>query len=314
MNLIDQKAPSNRNPDGTFFAWDSTMLKSYEKCPQYFKYKMIDGWQPGRKSVHLTFGGHYATALEHYHKHRALGMSLDDALIEVVHEALIATWEIVGAKDGQPIGKPWESFDNNKTRETLIRSIIWYVDFFAEEDSKTIILADGVPAVEYSFKLLVDNGIFLCGHLDRVCEMTGDYFLMDQKTTGSTITPHFFDQFNPDMQMSLYSYCGKAIFDIPIRGVIIDAAQIAVGFTRYERGFTFRTESQLEEWYDDTMCLIDDANQAILNNHFIKNTSSCGNYGGCEFRGICSKSPEVREKFLPAEFSKSFVWNPLESR
>ena len=305
---------SNRNPDGTFFAWDSTMLKSAETCLQMFKYKFIDGWAPYAKRVHLTFGGHYASALEHFHKYRAQGMDFDEALIEVVHETLKATWEISGSKDGEPIGKPWDSFDNVKTRETLIRSIIWYIDFFAEDNVKTVILPDGKPAVEYSFRLSVDDGIILCGHLDRLGRIGDDYYTLDQKTTGATITSRFFDQFNPDMQMSLYTFCGQAIFDLPLRGVIIDGAQIAVGFTRFERGFTFRTTAQLEEWYDDTMKLIEQTNDAILSNHFRKNTASCGNYGGCEFRGICSKSPEVREKFLPADFKRGWKWNPLESR
>ena len=44
------------------------------------------------------------------------------------------------------------------------------------------------------------------------------------------------------------------------------------------------------------------------------NPSSCGNYGGCEFRHICSKSPQVREMFLKGDFSKGAVWNPLERR
>jgi hypothetical protein len=290
------------------------MLKTAETCPQMFKYKFLDGWQPARKRVHLTFGGHYATAIEHYHKYRASGLSLDEALINVVHETLRATWEIVGSKDGEPIGKPWDSMDNVKTRDTLIRSVIWYIDSFADDPAETVILANGEAAVEHSFRLAVDDGIILCGHLDRLCLHGDEYYIMDQKTTSSTITQRFFDQFSPDMQMSLYSFCGQAIFDVAVKGVIIDGAQIAVGFTRFERGFTFRTPEMLEEWYDDTMLLIEQTNQAIVNNHFRKNTASCGNYGGCEFRDICSKSPAVREKFLPGDFEKTFKWNPLIAR
>ena len=165
---------SNRNEDGTFFAFDSTMIKNAQKCFRYFQYKHIEGWEPHRKSVHLLFGGHYATALEHFHKHVALGLSREDALIEVVWETLKATWEIVGSRDGVPIGKPWDSMDNAKTRDTLIRSIIWYVDTFEDEHTKTVILADGTAAVEYSFKLEVDDGFILCGHIDRLCEISGD--------------------------------------------------------------------------------------------------------------------------------------------
>jgi hypothetical protein len=275
---------------------------------------MRDCWESARKSVHLTFGGLYATALEHYHKHCANGLSSDDALLEVVHETLVNTWEIVGSRDGVPIGKPWDSFDNAKTRSNLIRSIVWYVDQFKDEDIKTIILPDGKAAVEYSFKLEIDDGFVLCGHLDRLCEYGGAYYVMDQKTTGSTISSQFFDQFMPDTQMSLYTFAGKAIFDLPVKGVIIDAAQIAVGFTRFERGFTFRTDSQLDEWYGDIMSDIHRIREATRENNFPMNPTACGNYGGCEFRKICSRSPEIREQFLKADFVKRKPWNPLEAR
>ena len=299
---------------GLQYAFDSTSLKWAQTCLRYYKYKAIDNWESVYKSTHLIFGGHYATALEHWHKHCANGMDSHEALIEVVWEAMRNTWEIVGSKDGEPIGKPWESFDSAKTRENLIRSIIWYVDQFDGEDIKTVILANGQPAVEHSFTLEVDDGILLCGHLDRVCTLGDTYYIMDQKTTGATITPKYFEGFNPDTQMSLYSFCGKAIFDLPIKGVIIDAAQIAVGFTRFERGFTFRTDSALDEWYSDTMITIHHVREATKNQEFPMNPTACGMYGGCEFRKICSKSPEVREQFLKADFVKREPWNPLKAR
>jgi hypothetical protein len=58
--------------------------KLAETCLRKYYYKMIVGWQPERKSVHLLFGGWYASALESYHKYVADGMSQDEALAEVV--------------------------------------------------------------------------------------------------------------------------------------------------------------------------------------------------------------------------------------
>jgi len=308
--------------DGVQFAWDSTSLKWAQTCQQYYKYKMIDCWEAPTKSPHLLFGGWYATALEHFYKHRALGMEYEEAVESVVMEAMISTWEYKHDTDGAPIldeagnhvGEGWKSFDTNKTRENLIRTIIWYLEFFKGESLDTVILANGKPAVEHSFTLAVDNGIILSGHLDRLVDYSGDYYIMDQKTTGSTITPRFFEGFDPDTQMSLYSFAGKAIFDIPIKGVIIDGAQIAVGFSRFERGYSFRTEDQLNEWYEDVLSDIERTQENTRNNHFPKNPAACGNYGGCEFRSICSKSPGVRNIFLNGAFVKRKQWNPLERR
>lgn len=320
---------------GVQFAFDSTSIKLAETCLRKYQYKMLLGWQPERKSVHLLFGGWYASALESYYKYVADGMSSDDALAEVVHEALVETWVFdtceacagYGLLQGDTPctdcngrgttgeGVPWQSDHNTKTRENLIRTIVWYIDQFGDDDScSTVILSDGTPAVEHSFRFEADNGIILSGHLDRLVEYGGLPYIQDQKTTQSTITSRYFESYNPDTQMSLYTFAGKAIFGLPIKGIMIDAAQIAVGFTRFERGFTFRSEDQLDEWYDHSMYYIERARQATRDNHFPMNPSSCNNYGGCEFRHICSKAPSVREQFLKGDFVKGKRWDPLEVR
>src|SRR6476620_9113379 len=85
--------------DGVQFAWESTSIKLAETCLRKYYYKLIIGWQPERKSVHLLFGGWYATALESYYKYVADGMSQDEALAEVVGEALAETWEFPDCPD-----------------------------------------------------------------------------------------------------------------------------------------------------------------------------------------------------------------------
>ena len=302
---------------GTQFAWDSTSIKLAETCLRKYKYKMLDGWQPARKSVHLLFGGWYASALEHFHKYRADGQSLEDARANIVHEALIDSWIFEQDENGARIddsGEAWESDHNAKTRPNLIRTLIWYIEQFADDPCETVILSNGQAAVEHSFRLDADNGIVLSGHLDRLVLYGGKPYIQDQKTTGTTITPRFFEQWSPDTQMSLYSFAGRAIFDIAVKGVIIDGAQIAVGFSRFERGFTFRSPDQLDEWYDNAMSHILRAREATEENYFPMNTSSCGNYGGCEFRNICNKSPHVREQFLKGDFVKGERWDPLRVR
>lgn len=304
--------------DDIQFGWDSTSIKSAETCLRYYFYKHIEGWQPRRKSVHLLFGGWYAAALESYHSYVADGMAPDEAELEVVAELMVETWEYEKDAEGNPIpgtGQPWASDHNTKTRENLIRTFVWYLDQFGADDTcETVILSDGQAAVEHSFQLDVDNGIILSGHIDRLVTFGGKVYVQDQKTTGTTITARFFNQFNPDTQMSLYTFAGRALFGNPVSGVMIDGAQIAVGFTRFERGFTYRDEGSLNEWYDDAMFHIETAQRASREKHFPKNTSSCGNYGGCQFRHICSRGPAVREQFLKADFEKQPRWDPLVAR
>jgi hypothetical protein len=113
--------------------------------------------------------------------------------------------------------------------------------------------------------------------------------------------------------MSLYSMAAQVIYKTPVQGVIIDGVQIAVGFSRFARGFTYRTPAQIEEWLVDTRRWLRLAEQYAQEGHWPQNDRSCHHYGGCVFRKVCSKSPEVREKFLESDFHK-VPWNPLVPR
>jgi len=298
--------------DGLQFAWDATSLSAFSKCPRFYQYEILEGWEPQHKSVHLIFGGHYATAIEHYHKHRAEGKAHDLALRLVVREALENTWD-------REANTSEEWTDAKKTRETLIRSIIWYLLEFGEDETmKPVLLDNGKPAVELSFSL--DLGEFVyCGHLDRLCLYQGDPYVMDQKTTGGTISRYFFDGFKPGHQFAGYTLAGIVAYHIPVKGVVVDAAQIAVGFTRFERGFIGYSEPELQEWVGLAGFLIGQAKRMTLNwldgKDLPMNPESCSNYGGCRFRGVCARPPAVRNNFLAADFKKrEALWDPLERR
>lgn len=300
--------------EGRQFAWDATSLELAMECPRKYFYVMRKGWRKRAPNVHLFFGGLIASAFEHYHKRRILeGKSHDQALEGVVMEALEATW-IDGA--------PWHSDHNAKTRENLIRTIVWYLEEFKDDPLRTVVLKNGEPAVEQSFRLPVSDDVIFCGHLDRLVEQDGDQYATDNKTTGYTITDQFFRQFDLSCQMSMYTFAGKAILSSPIKGVIIDAAQIAVGFSRFVRGYTFRTKSQLDDWFRDTMHWIKiiwryaelDSEHGEDENHWPKNTTSCDRYSGCQFRAICAQSPENRLQFLKADFEQQPTWDPMTPR
>lgn len=289
------------------FAWDATSISLAMTCPRKYEYTMLQQIQPRERSVHLIFGGFYAEALEHFYKYRAEGLSLEDALVRVVRETMIATW----GEDG-----PIQFAHNAKTRHSLIRTIVWYVDQFGEENENTIQtyhLSNGKPAVELSFSLDITEDVLFCGHLDRVVTYAGDLFVADQKTTGSTVSPSYFEQYKPDVQMSMYTFAGRAILHTPVRGVLIDAAQIAVGFTRFERAFTYRTDEELDEWAFDTLSTIKQIHSYADVGRFPRNLTACGNYGGCSFRRLCSAAPQLRDKVIELDFTQK-IWDPLERR
>jgi hypothetical protein len=290
------------------FAWDSTSLGWYKECPRKYYLSMILGYRSRAidESIHLRWGGLYHSALEHYDRLTFDGAYREDAIRDVVRYVLTETW------DGD---KPWEPEHKNKTRSNLVRSVLWYLEHFGNDNAATVRLSNGKPAVELSFRLPVDNGLILCGHLDRVVHwpQAGGDFVMDRKTTSGALGSYYFDQYKPHNQMSLYSFAGAAILSSPIKGVVIDAVQVGATFSRYARGLTYRTQDELDEWLRETYYWVQKVHASVDEDYWPANDKSCHHYGGCVFRKVCGAAPQVRKQILDSDYEVR-PWNPLESR
>lgn len=327
------------------FAWDSTSLGLLKTCPRLYQYTMIDGWGSRGESVHLRFGSEYHAALEAYAHSRANGVKHEDAIHDTVRSLMERTsdWVVdISTKAGK-----------YKNRGTLISLVVDYLDHFIDDPCETYIKSDGTPAVELSFRFELDWGpeaeaahtvhseqhkrpidvqntevyftqsmhsqpYLLCGHLDRVVRFNDHLFVMDHKTTTTTPSEYYFNTFDPSNQMTLYTIAGGMVLHTPIKGVIIRAAQILLEKPhRFISGFTYRTPDQLDEWLLDLRLHLNNAEAYAEAGYWPMNDTACDKFGGCRFRGICSKSPDVREMFLKADFTKlneDERWNPLRSR
>jgi hypothetical protein len=317
------------------FAWDSTSLGLIKTCPRLYQYTMIDGWGHRGESIHLRFGIEYHHALEFYAHQRADGVKHEVAIANTVREVMLRT------TDFNP--EPTTKTAKYKNRETLISLVVDYLDHFIDDPCTTYIKSDGTPAVELSFRFELDFGpegadtfemddgqggrkqffsgsqpYLLCGHLDRVVTFNDHLFVMDHKTTTTTPGDYYFNQYEPNNQMTLYTIAGQMVLHTPIKGVMIRAAQILLEKPhRFIVGFTYRTQDQIEEWLSDLRLHLSLAEQYATMNYWPINDTACDKFGGCKFRGVCSKSPDVREMFLRADFDKleeDARWNPLRSR
>lgn len=338
--------------EGVQVVWDTVSGDALKKCPQYYKYTIRDGWTRKGTNPHLLFGLVTHSAFETYEKSKIAGLSHDEALREALRYALAETGSrkdvakclnkrcgatrplIVEMPTEQVICHvcgggafrntkncflPWESDNPNKNRENLVRTIIWYLDNYKDSSERTLILEDGSPAVEVWFRIELPiktpsgKSYVLSGHIDKIIEYAGGKWFRDLKTTKSTISSDFFTKFSPNNQMSQYTLAGKVVFDEPLMGGIIDAAQVAVTFSKFQRGFVERTKAQMDEWLHDMQFWIKLAEKYVEADHWPKNDNACHNYGGCDFRDICNKDPSLRDQFLRTYFERR-PWNPLEER
>lgn len=288
--------------------WNSTSLNALKECPKKYELSILRGWTSLGENIHIIFGLAYHKAVELFHFAKAEGKDYNQALLVAVRYAMLSVSEAQ---------LPPQASENKKTRTNLVRSIIWYLEEFGEEDPiETLILPSGEPAVEVTFQhdlsILQPDGTpyILSGHIDRIGRFAGRLHFTDLKTTGAALGEYYFKHYSPNNQMSLYAYAGKVIHHEPIVGGILDVAQVMVGFTRYQRGFVHRTPGQLAEWEDDLSVWISLAESYALARRWPQNDQACRM---CQFQPICAKDPSVRESFLKTNFSVRTI-NPLEIR
>jgi hypothetical protein len=307
VEKTSEEAPSPFLPDSNIqYAWDATWIELYKRCPQLYKYKR-DGWTTNEENVHLRWGQEMHTCFREYEIYKAGGHDHEDIVFQVVKDLLLRT-------------EDWNPDHKHKNKAFLVRSVIRYMDKYREDPAKTVILANGKPAVEVSFMFELNYGpvegqrYVLCGHLDRVVDFNDEIFFNDYKSTTTTPTEWYWNQFHPNNQMTLYTLACKIVFQTKIKGGIIESAQILMDDTRFTRGLTYRTEEELEEWLQDLEHWLERAKDSAERNDWPKNDTACDKYGGCKFRDICNKSPSVRQRFLASNFKKEEPWNPLVPR
>lgn len=312
MIEIPQNSSHSKLAPGLQVAWDSTSLGALKLCPRLYQYSILQGFEPRETNVHLTFGLAFHAALETYDKAKARGTEHSEAMRSAVRRALKDTWN-------EKLRRPWLSDDKNKNRGTLLRTVVWYLDHFESDPLETLVLASGQPAVELSFRIptgiaaSTGEELVLCGHLDKIARMGERNYILDRKTTKWSLGDRYFQQFSPHNQFTLYTLAGGVAYQIPLDGLICDAAQVGVTFSRFERKMIPRTPEQLDEWLVDFEHWTKVAEGYAKEGYWPMNDKSCDHFGGCAFREICSKTPAVRDKWLAGQFGKR-VWDPLVVR
>jgi hypothetical protein len=260
--------------------------------------------------VDLEFGILTHSCRERYYHARASGADHEQALDTALDWLLCATWDT-------RLSRPWTTDDVNKNRLTLVRTMVWYLDQYAADPLETIILANGKPAVELSFRYATTyrtragEPFELAGHLDRLVRLAGTGYLSDLKTTKHTIDARYRAQFTPDNQFFLYEYSVPIVWSVDIAGgILVDAIQVAVSFSRPERFMVMHSKAQLAEWYDGLELWLSHAEDFARCAHWPMNERACFL---CEYRGICSRSPQSRDQWLAADFERR-VWDPTKAR
>lgn len=291
--------PSMIRNDGLQTMLNSSSLKPFKQCPRRYYYEVIWGWRTIDERVDLAFGTWVHKSVQLYHREIGAGASHDLAVERVVGFVLGETWN-------EALDRPSSLDHKNKTREGLIRSVVWYLDQYQNDALKTL----HKDAVEMRVEAPIASGngtqFLLFGTLDRICESEGSskVWIADIKTTDHDVSKGFyFTRYTPDNQFSFYPFIFTRSSTIECEGVVCDAIQIGPDWTRMARGFIHRTPEQLAEWERDLRGhWLPMMEKCAGEQYWPQNDSACGLWGGCPFRGVCGSNPKIRESLLQDQF------------
>lgn len=287
-------------------AYDNSSLANLRTCARKYYWANVVGITPKGGNVHLHFGLLYHQSIEHYDHLRAQGVDYADAVHETARYVL-------------RVSKDWPFDHKIKTRRTLVRAVMGYLDAFKHDAAKTLILENGQPAVELSFRFEIElpnpfgGQYILCGHLDRLAEYESQIWVMDKKTTLKAFAEDYVKSFKPSGQMQQYTWGSKVIFVPKVQGVLIDAVQIASNLDTYSRFPAAYTPAQLEEWYRNTLFYIKLAERYHETGYWPQNFEACHVYNGCPFREICGRDPGMTQIVIKSHYEHN-RWDPLVTR
>ena len=310
-------------------AWDATSLRSLMTCPRKYEYEILQGRKNGNEAMRFGLVYHAAKEILDASIARNPTADIDECLINAIEYVWTET-EKWGTEDDIPCT------DNARTRYTLVRGLVWSLEALGTDILTPFEFPDGTLGIELSWRVPLPikytsyrdmdrafagkiegweaKPYLLCGHFDGLVNFQIDHYILERKTTKQTLKSWFFKQYSPDVQISTYDLAADLMYQtLDIRGVIVEAMQTAVGFSRYLRQPIKRTPEQRSEFLEEIIHYIKKAEEYAESGVYPKNEAVCGLYGGCAYRKICSLSPSVRQDFLESGF-KVDKWNPLKIR
>ena len=275
--------------------WDVSSLEKFMTCQRLYQYGYLENWRYRYPVPALAWGTGMHAGLEVFDQLTALGVPNMEATVGAMKAAAADAKEGLASSD-----------DNKRTLATLMRAIARYTEHYAHDPVRTALLPDtGKPAVEVRFEVPLPGleGHRLSGRIDRLGIFEDQIVIVEHKTTDASLTDWYWRRFNPSTQNSGYMWALREALELDVSGVMIDAIQTGVGFTRFERRMFHLTQDQTDEWIREAVTYIKQAEEAYRTQNYPRNFASCGNYGGCKFRGVCSRpAGELRTQWLEEDF------------
>jgi hypothetical protein len=202
------------------------MLSDFRSCPLRYYLRHVEGLQlrdAASNSHHLAWGAAFHSGLEHLYQYSYQNVPVERSGLDDPRADRAQVLE--QAQDEFVIGYPTQldPMDKVKTQDNGIRALELYVRRWAEEDRKWKVLE-----VEGPGQLVNATNIGIGElHTDLIVENLehGGIYVVDHKTTGKQLGPWYWDQYNPNSQITYYiDYCQEKYGSC--EGFIINAVSL----------------------------------------------------------------------------------------
>jgi len=275
--------------------YDNSMIKEFQACPRKFYLRYV---------LHLTskdtsnkFKAEFGSAL-----HAGLQAYYEGETLEKCKVRFTEYW------------LPYEG-DDPKGIRSLIKGLSIIEDYIKnhpiEKETWEVVYAKGAElelAVDISCK---ETGeVLFIGKIDlavrdRVSKIISP---LDHKTTAWSN----FLTVKPNHQLAGYSYSLQEMMGEEVDGGIINQIYFTKHQIKYTREKALFDRDYLEnDWLKDIRRVISWIKGCFKTDFFPKNTDSCSNYGGCDFRLVCmhSQLSSIYPSLLSTLF-KEDKWEP----
>lgn len=273
-------------------SYSNSELQSYKNCPLQWRFQ----WDLALRQIdlessehHLRFGAAFHAGLEQLYRGNGLTAARD---------AFLAAYP-----------KQLDVNDKAKTQANGIATLVDYANRWRDEDRRYRVIAiESRSDDPWSVKpdLVVEN-------IEQ-----GGLYLIDHKTTGQYLNYQYWEQFQPNSQITHYLDYAQSKYG-PIEGFIINA----IGFRYRERAYkgepagfwnhferqTFnRRPAQLDYERVSRQLWIEDLERSVELGFYRTNTGSCR---FCSFKPICAPGWTWEEDRELIELSYRQVCNRL---
>lgn len=279
--------------------WDSTSINAFQKDPVEYYYRYVEGWTEPEPNINLVWGTCWDACTKRYHNTNSCKEAVELA-IDLANEHDL---DQVAAESNKA---------NKKNLATLIRSVVWYDEWFVEmEPYKPLPLEKDKYKIELPITAPTGEPYYMIVNFDQLAE---DEYLnkivVERKSTTTTLSPHYFQQYDPSVQINTYDWAAAELFGTS--GLMVEAVQTAVGFSRFDTHTVWRNNAQREHWLNCLIYTIKQAEKLAISGAWHDAMNLGTQRWESFYRNMERKPQAMWEGMLNVELEKRSPWNPME--